>query len=105
MIIPIILAVIAVVCLIYSITAFQKKGPLLTTIYLLANPEQRSKMKTKSNYIFVAVAFLIISVMFFLASVGTFLNLSWMYNVIIGLAFILIIYAIAFSIRSETKNK
>lgn len=101
----IILAFIAVACLIYSIIAFQEKGPMLTTIYLLANPKQRNNMKTKENYTFVAIVFLMLSIIFFLTSIGVFFNLTWVLKVMIGLSIILGVYAVAFSIRSEARKK
>ncbi len=101
----IILAFIAVACLTYSIIAFQEKGPLLTTIYLLANPKQRNNMKTKGNYTFVAIVYLMLSILFFLMSIWIFFNLTWVPKVLIGLSIILGVFAVAFSIRSEARKK
>jgi len=97
-------AVIAFACLIYAFFAFKEKGPLLTTMYIVATPEQRYKMKTRERYRFVATVFLFLSIIFFLISAGILMNLVWIPKVILGLAVILGIYVVVASVRDETRK-
>ncbi|UNC92087.1 hypothetical protein [Candidatus Contubernalis alkaliaceticus] len=101
----IVVAIIGFVCLVYSIFAFQQKGPLLTTMYFLVNPEERKKMKTKTEYLFVATVYLGIAIMFFSILIGELFNLSWMPKVTIIFAIFLVIYVIVASIWSEMAKK
>lgn len=99
----IITAAIAIFCLVYSLFAFQEKGPLLTTIYLVSSPGVRKKMDTKKSYRIVAVVFLGLAITFFSVSAGMLFNISWMPRVIIGFAVIICIYAIVVSVQYETR--
>ncbi|MCW3491609.1 hypothetical protein [Dethiobacter alkaliphilus] len=50
MIAAIVFALLGFACLVYSIYAYKEKGPLISSIYFVAAPAQREKMKTKENY-------------------------------------------------------
>lgn len=104
MISVIICSVLAIACFIYSAFAFQQKGPLLSTMYFIANKEERKKMKTKKNYYFVATVFLGIAIIFSTITIGIILNLPWIHKLTLSLTFVLVVYVIVASFKSEIKK-
>jgi|GEM_PF-851416 len=109
-IITIILGLIALACFIYSVFAFQERGPILDNKYLLATDEERRQIKgqnpetTKKDYRSTAIVFLGISIMFFLFCAGCIFNIfnlkSQIFYIFVAVcAVILIIYCIVMRIR------
>ena len=105
MILIIICSLPAIACLIYSVFAFQQKGPLLTTMYLIATQEERKKMKTKAEYYFVGTVFLWTAILFTTIPIGMLFNLTWMAKLTIVIAVVLAIYVLVVSIKSEVEKK
>ena len=101
----IICAVLATACLVYSVFAFQQKGPLLTTMYLIADLEERNKMKTKTEYYFVGSVFLGLSILFATVLIGIRFNLPWMAKLTIGFALVLAVYVLVVFIKNEIRKK
>jgi ABC-type polysaccharide/polyol phosphate export permease len=111
-IISILIGLIATACLIYSIFAFQEKGPILDNKYLLATDEERRKIahqstsETKKDYRTTAIGFFWISVMFYLLCIGCVLaamHKGTNYFVVAGIAVCaigLIIYSLVYKIKS-----
>ncbi len=95
----IVLAVVSIGLFIYSMFLFQEKGPIPTTLYILAKPEERKKMKTKAEYNFTGIVMLTISINFFLMSVMTIFNITWLTKVIILIWVLLVIYVLIYAIK------
>ena len=98
-------AVLAIACLIYSVSAYQQKGPLLSTMYFVANKKERQRMKTKVEYYFIATVFSGIAIIFGSIAIGILFNLHWIQKFIIGFSLVLAVYVIVGSIKSEIKKK
>lgn len=97
--------VLAAACIVYSVFAFQEKGPLLATTFFVGTPQEREKMKTKAGYRFVASVFLWIGLLLLLAAMAMIFSIQWIFTLIIVLGVLLAVYAIIAGIRTETKNK
>ncbi len=109
-IVAIILGLIALSCFVYSIFAFQERGPILDNKYLLATDEERRQIArqspevTKKDYHATAIVFLGLSIMFLLICTSCILNIfnlnSQVLYILVGIcAVILIIYCIVMRIR------
>lgn len=100
----IICLVASIGCLIYSLCAFQQRGPLLTTLYYIASSKERSKMKTKKEYHFVAKVFLLISIAFGAMFIGEILKIQWALNVAILVLIITAVYVLIISVKDSIKK-
>lgn len=84
---------------------FKEKGPLLNNAYLYASKEQRMTMNKKPHYRQSAVAFMGIGVLFLLLIIQMLLDSSWVYSLMMGWLFLLVIYAIVSAIWIAKKYK
>ncbi|RDY27746.1 DUF3784 domain-containing protein [Romboutsia weinsteinii] len=100
----IIYLVISVACLVYSLFAFQEKGPLLMTTYFVASPKEREKMKNRKEYRFVATVFITIAVATGIAGLGEIFNIAWAYKVTMAILLVLVVYVIVVSIKDSIKK-
>lgn len=90
-------------CLICSVFSFFQRGPIFSTMYLVANKHEREKMKTKKNYWFCGFIFAFLGVGFLLLGVSSLFRIS-MLTYIASILFVAIaISAIILSIRSQCK--
>lgn len=105
MLIAILLVTIAVSSLVYSIFLFLEKGPIPTTMYILGKPEDRKKMKTKSEYYFTGSVMLSIAVIFLMEAISIFFSIDWISNVVIFISIGLAVYVLFYSIIEEVKRK
>lgn len=100
----IICLVASIGCFVYSLFAFQQKGPLLTTMYYIANSEERAKMKTKKEYYFLAKIFLLISIALAVISIGEIFKLQWALKVAIVVLIITVVYGFTISIKDAIRK-
>lgn len=105
MLIIVLLIALGLSLFIYSMFLFQGKGPVPTTQYILAKPEERKRLKNKDDYRFTGIIMLVLSVIYSLAAVGVIFTITWMYIVIISICVVLVVYVVAYSIREEKKGK
>lgn len=103
-VLTIILAILAVGLFIYSMFLFHEKGPIPTTLYILAKPEDRKKMKTKAEYRFTGIAMLALAIIFFLLTIEIIFSIDWMSKIVIGISIILAVYVLVYSIREVTRR-
>ncbi|MDR5659986.1 DUF3784 domain-containing protein [Serpentinicella sp. ANB-PHB4] len=84
---------------VFSTFLFRQKGPIPTTFYMLAKPEERKKMRTKEEYRFTGIVMLTLSVIFLLVTLGNLFNLNWTGKGTIILSILLVVYVIGYSIK------
>ena len=98
LIISVICALLAVLCLIYGIFAWQYRGPILMNKYLLASEEEKrtlarqSKEERNADYRYAAKISFGIALMWFLAGI------MWLAVI---MAIVLVIYALAELFRNN----
>lgn len=97
MLMGIICLIFSIACLIYSLFAFQQKGPLLTTMYFVSNTEERAKMKTEKEYQSVATTSLLISILLGLISIGDMFAIGWVLSLTIVIGTLAVVYAFVIS--------
>lgn len=78
-----------------------KKGLCFPTCNFLAVPEERQRMKTPKAYRFHGRIYALLAAMFYLAAGLVAFEADWIFPVILGLAGLLIVYALTVSIRGE----
>lgn len=100
----IIIGLISVSSLSYSYYTSKEKGPILSNTYLFATAEERKKIDISAEYHLVTVVFRILAIVFFLLTIQILTLWSWLYYIIGVLVFVLIIYVIKETIKSEKKN-
>lgn len=100
----IICLIMAIIFFIYSLFAFQQKGPLLTTMYYISNAEDRAKMKTKEEYYLVAKTFLLLSITLLLISVGEIFKIQWTLTAAIIVIIFTVIYTFVVSVKNTIKK-
>lgn len=100
----IIYLVISVACLVYSLFAFQEKGPLLMTTYFVASPKEREKMKNKKMYRFVATVSLTIAVATGIGGLGEIFNIAWTDKITMAILLVLVVYVFVASIKYSIKK-
>lgn len=101
MVILVIMLLLGIPCIVCSIFAFLKKGPIMSTTFLVANKAQREKMRNKRNYLFTGTVFCLLGVCFVLLGVSAYVRNSWFMYVAAAMAVITIVVVIAGSIKSE----
>lgn len=89
---------------IYSVFLFQEKGPIPTTLYMLAKPEDRKKMKTKAEYRFTGIVMLTISMNYLLMAIMIIFSIVWLKKIVIATWVILVIYVLIYAIREIVKS-
>lgn len=104
MLIAILPATLAISLFIYSIFLFKEKGYIPTTAYMLSKPEERKKMKTKTEYRFVGIIMLTLSIVFILTTIGIVASIEWIFKIIIVICVALAVYVIICSIREMIKR-
>lgn len=105
MLMGIICLIFSLACLIYSLFAFQEKGPLLTTMYFISNTEERAEMKTEKEYQFVATTSLLISILLGLMSIGDMFAIGWVLTLTIVIGILTVTYAFVVSRKYSIKKE
>lgn len=101
----IICLIISVAFFVYSIFAFNQKGPLLTTMYYIANAEERAKMKTKKEYHFMAKTYLLLSIAVAVMSLGYIFDVKGTTKIAMVILFITVIYTFTVSIKNSINKQ
>lgn len=104
MLIALLLVTLSICLLVFSLFLFQQRGPIPTTLYMLASKEEREKMKTKAEYRFVGTVVLMLSFAFLLSAIAVWFSISWLYKVVLVICVVLVTYTIATTIRAEIKH-
>ena len=100
LIITVICALLAVLCLIYGIFAWHYRGPILMNKYLLASEEEKRtlarqpKEERNADYRYAAKISFGIALIWFLAGLGIIIDIRIMWLAVIT-AIVLVIYALA----------
>lgn len=106
LIITVICALLAVLCLIYGIFAWHYRGPILMNKYLLASEEEKRtfarqpKEERNADYRYAAKISFGIALMWFLAGLGIIIDIRIMWLAVIT-AIVLVIYALAELFRNN----
>ena len=101
----IILAVMAIVCLVISFFQLNEKGFLLNNAYIFASKQEREAMEKKPHYRQSGVVFLLIGIIFLMGSVDMILQTGWLFYCAMMMAVAAIVYAIISSIAIENRKK
>ncbi len=106
LIITVICALLAVLCLIYGIFAWHYRGPILMNKYLLASEEEKRtltrqpKEERNADYRYAAKISFGIALIWFLAGLGIIIDIRIMWLAVIT-AIVLVIYALAELFRNN----
>lgn len=95
--------VLALVCLIISIMQFKEKGFLFNNAYIWASKQERETMDKKPHYRQSGIAFALCSALFFGMALACILLTGWLWLIVGALAIVVLIYAIASSVKEQTK--
>lgn len=96
--------VLSIGAFIISICSFKEKGYLFNNAYIYASKQERNNMDKKPYYRQSAVVFLLIGIMFLLATADVLFSTGWIFYVVIVIAIITVIYAVGSSIVIEKKK-
>jgi len=96
----IICAVLAIISLIICVMSFKEKGFLLNNAYIWASKQERETMNKKPHYRQTAVAFTMITALFSCTAIECIVSTGWLWIVIGGISFLLLVYAIKSSIKN-----
>lgn len=104
-IIAIICALLGIAVLILSIRQFMERGFVFNNAYLWATKEERARMDKRPHYRQSAIVFALIAAFFLIMAVEIILNTFWLNILAYICPVAAVIYAIASSIKQETKRK
>lgn len=100
---PVIFGVLALVCFVISILQFREKGFLFNNAYIWASKQERETMDKKPHYRQSGIVFALITAIFFFMALECVLFTGWLWLMVFLPAAALLVYAIASSVREETK--
>lgn len=106
LIITVICALLAVLCLIYGIFTWHYRGPILMNKYLLASEEEKRALARQpkearhADYRYAAKISFGIALMWLLAGLGVIIDIRFMWLSVIA-AIVLVIYALAELFRNN----
>lgn len=95
--------VLALVSCIISILQFREKGFLFNNAYIWASKQERETMDKKPHYRQSGIVFALITAIFFFMALECVLFTGWLWLMVFLPAAALLVYAIASSVREETK--
>ena len=99
----IICGVLAIACLIISITQFKEKGFLFNNAYIWASKQERRTMDKKPHYRQSGIAFAFIAALFFFMALECVFFTGWLWFIVGSLTVAVLVYAIASSVKEQTK--
>ena len=99
----IICGVLAVTFSIIGIMQFKEKGFLFNNAYIWASKRERAAMNKKPHYRQSGIAFVLCAAIFFFMALECILSIGWLWIIVGLLAIMLLAYAIASSIKTQTK--
>lgn len=88
-----------------SVRSFKEKGFLFNNSFIYASKEERDALDKKPYYRQSAIVFLLISIIFLLNAIATFLHTDWIFYIVLAVIITTLIYAITSSIAIEKRNK
>lgn len=95
--------VLAIACLMISIMSFKEKGFLFNNAYIWASKQERATMNKRPHYRQSAIAFALCAALFVFMALECVLLTGWLWLIVGLLAIALFVYAIASSVREQTK--
>lgn len=101
----IILGVIAVICFIFSYLQFNEKGFLFNNAYIYASKQERKNMDKKPHYKQSGIIFASIGIIFLIDAIDIILQTGWLLYLVIGVAIVVIVYAIVSSVMIAKRKK
>lgn len=105
LIIFLVLLVMSLVFFTLSFLHFRGKGFLCNNAYIYASQKEREAICKKPYYRQSSIVFLFVGLLFLLNAIEIIVRSEWLFYLTIALAILIVIYAIASSIRIERKNK
>ncbi len=99
----IICGALAIVCMIISIMSFKEKGFVFNNAYIWASKQERETMNKKPHYRQSAIAFALIAALFVFMALECVLLIGWLWLIVGLLAASVLVYAIASSVKEQTK--
>lgn len=99
----IICGVLAIACVIISIMQFKEKGFLFNNAYIWASKQERETMNKKPHYRQSGIAFALAAAIFFFMALECVLFTGWLWLIVGLLAVAVLVYAIASSVKEQTK--
>lgn len=95
----IVCVVLAIISLIISVMSFKEKGFLFNNAYIWTSKQERKTMNKKPYYWQTAIAFTMITAVFLCTTIECILSTGWLWIVVGGICFILLVCAIKSSIK------
>lgn len=99
----IICSVLAITCFIICIMQFKEIGFLFNNAYIWASKQERRTMNKKPHYRQSGIAFALCAAIFFFMALECVLLSGWLWLIVGLLAIVLLVYAIASSVKKQTK--
>lgn len=99
----IICSILAAACIIVCVLQFKEKGFLFNNAYIWASKQEREKMDKKPHYRQSAIVFALLSSIFVCGAIECIIKTGWLCWIAGVLCVVVLIYAIASSVRSATK--
>ena len=87
----IVCVVLAIISLIISVMSFKEKGFLFNNAYIWASETGKEKTMNRNHYRQTAIALMITAVFLCTAIPGAFLSTGWLWIVVGGICFILLV--------------
>ena len=101
----IVLGVIAIICFIISYLQFNEKGFLFNNAYIYASKQERETMDKKTYYKQSGIVFVLIGIIFLINAIDIILQTGWLFYLVIGIAIVVIVYAIISTVMIEKRQK
>lgn len=99
----IIFGILGGISLVISVLQFMEKGFLFNNAFIWASEQERKTMNKKPHYRQSAIVFAFLAAVFFLMALEYLLLTGWLWFIVGALALVMLVYAIASSLREITK--
>ena len=99
----IICCVLAITCSIISIMQFKEIGFLFNNAYIWASKRERGTIDKKPHYRQSGIVFALCAAIFFFMALECVLFTGWLWLIVGLLTIVLLVYAIASSVKEQTK--
>ena len=99
----VICGILAIVCAVISILSFKEKGILFNNAYIWASKQERNTMDKRPHYRQSAIIFALCAALFFCMAIECAFQTKWLWLLVFGFAAAALIYAIASSVKQQTK--
>jgi len=95
---------LSIVSFVIAYFQLKEKGFLFHNSYIYASKEERNRMNKKPYFMQSALAFGAIGLIFLVLAAAIFTGWDWLFSVVLGLSFFLIVYAIVSSYYLEKRK-